>query len=289
MRHVSRTHRFALAWLFDRINLDPKIQIKHIDTKSQLADILTKGNITRDDWNHLLCLFYQLFWSDVEKNAKRFRSKKRSQQNRSRWWIWSRDAAKGLLTCLPLLHQKARGKPDLKVNTSEPMEWAASKNRESCQGRLLIKLVRVECWQALVMEVRTGRPVYPVYEQSPGSVTEHTDKFIVDNDDIDSDTVEESDMSLISRSFLHTVNDRVRKIQDQSSKDATHDSKKHSLIWWRFMSATLEASVFMGKNYLENFTFHQKYRKRSHNETDVWHIWKVDSRTIRWHLWTEYN
>ena len=26
MRHVSRTHRFALDWLFDRINLDSKIQ-----------------------------------------------------------------------------------------------------------------------------------------------------------------------------------------------------------------------------------------------------------------------
>ena len=25
MRHVSRTHRVALDWLFDRINLDPKI------------------------------------------------------------------------------------------------------------------------------------------------------------------------------------------------------------------------------------------------------------------------
>ena len=43
MRHVSRTHRVALDWLFDRINLDPKIQIKYIDTKNQLADRLTKG------------------------------------------------------------------------------------------------------------------------------------------------------------------------------------------------------------------------------------------------------
>ena len=42
MRHVSRTHRVALDWLFDRINLDPKIQIKYIDTKNLLADILTK-------------------------------------------------------------------------------------------------------------------------------------------------------------------------------------------------------------------------------------------------------
>ena len=44
MRHVSRTHRVALDWFFDRINLDPKIQIKNVDTKNQLADILTKGN-----------------------------------------------------------------------------------------------------------------------------------------------------------------------------------------------------------------------------------------------------
>ena len=34
MRHVSRTHRVALDWLFDRINLDSRIQIKHIDTRN---------------------------------------------------------------------------------------------------------------------------------------------------------------------------------------------------------------------------------------------------------------
>ena len=47
MRRVSRPHRVA----------DSKIQIKYIDTKNQLADILTKGNFTRDEWNHLLSLF----------------------------------------------------------------------------------------------------------------------------------------------------------------------------------------------------------------------------------------
>ena len=57
MRHVSRTHKVALDWLFDRINLDPKIQIKYIDTKNQFADMLTKGNFTCDEWNHLLTLF----------------------------------------------------------------------------------------------------------------------------------------------------------------------------------------------------------------------------------------
>ena len=57
MRYVSRTHRVALDWLFDRMNLDLKIQIKYIDTKNHLADFLTKGNFTRDEWNHLLSLF----------------------------------------------------------------------------------------------------------------------------------------------------------------------------------------------------------------------------------------
>ena len=57
MRHVSRTHGVALDWLFDRINLDAKIQIKYVDTKNELADILTKGNFTRDEWNNLLHLF----------------------------------------------------------------------------------------------------------------------------------------------------------------------------------------------------------------------------------------
>ena len=100
-----------------------------------------------------------------------------------------------------------------------------------------------------VLEVRTGRLVN---EQPPGLFTQHTDRFIVDDDDMDSNTVTESDLSFKSRSFLHRVNDRVRKMLDQSSKDATQDSNKHPLIWRMFMSSTLEASVFMGKEYSEN-------------------------------------
>ena len=80
MRHVSRTHRVALDWLFDRINLDPKIQIKYVDTKNQLADILTKGNFTRDEWNHLFVFvqhwpfqFYSLFCCHGKANSTRIR------------------------------------------------------------------------------------------------------------------------------------------------------------------------------------------------------------------------
>ena len=43
------------------------------------------------------------------------------------------------------------------------------------------------------------------------------DKFVID-DDMDSDTVTESNLSLKSRSFLNSVNDRLGKILDHSSK-----------------------------------------------------------------------
>ena len=94
------------------------------------------------------------------------------------------------------------------------------------------------------MEDRTGRPV--VFAQ-------HTDRNIVENDNMDSYTEAESEMSLESRSFLHRVNDQVRKRQYQSSKDATKDSDKHSVLWRMFISSTWQASVCMGKNYSDNW------------------------------------
>ena len=63
MRHVSRTHRVALDWLFDRNNLEPKIQIKYVDTKNQLAAILTTASFSRDEWNHLIRLFNKMSFS----------------------------------------------------------------------------------------------------------------------------------------------------------------------------------------------------------------------------------
>ena len=75
-----------------------------------------------------------------------------------------------------------------------------------------------------MLEARTGRPV------GGQPFTQHTDRFIVDDDDMDSNTVTELDFSLKSRSFLHRVNDRLRMMLDHS-KDAMQDIDKRSLIW----------------------------------------------------------
>ena len=97
--------------------LDSKIQIKYVNTKKQLADILTKGKL-HTWWMESSFVFVQhwpfqfgtVFRSPVEKKWTE------SQQNWSRWWIRPLDAAKGLLTCYLLLHQKAQRKPDMNIN-----------------------------------------------------------------------------------------------------------------------------------------------------------------------------
>ena len=75
-----------------------------------------------------------------------------------------------------------------------------------------------------------------------------SNKLVIDID-MDFGTVAESDLSLKSRSFLIRANDRLRKMLNRSSMQ---DFDKRSMIWEMFMSSTVEASVFMGKNYSNN-------------------------------------
>ena len=64
MRHVVRTHRVDLDWLFERLREDPGIFCRFVGTKEQVADILTKGSFSAVLWQHLLgllqigCLLY---------------------------------------------------------------------------------------------------------------------------------------------------------------------------------------------------------------------------------------
>ena len=133
MRHVSRTHKVALDWLFDRINLDPRIQIKYIDTKNQLADILTKGNFTRDEWNHLLTLFNISHFSSTACIAA---MAKRAQQ----------ESGEGRVTA------KSRPMMNLTARTPSFVSSSASSN----PGRTSYGYQDPERY---VLDDRTGQPV----------------------------------------------------------------------------------------------------------------------------------
>ena len=124
------------------------------------------------------------------------------------------------------VQQTSTGKPVMLASSSNYSEWNIDEKWSSQE------------WKSGEMSnTSTGRPVY--------------DKFAID-DDMDSDTATESNLSLGSRSFLNRVNDRLRKMLARSPEDSMQDIDKRSMIWRMFMSSTLEAPVFMINNYSDN-------------------------------------
>ena len=61
-----------------------QILIRYIDTKHQLADMLTKGNFTRDEWNNLLHLFNISHFSSLCCATNSILMKKRRVVSKSR-------------------------------------------------------------------------------------------------------------------------------------------------------------------------------------------------------------
>ena len=146
MRHVSRTQRVALDWLFDRINLDPKIQIKYSDTKNQLAHILTKGNFTRDEWNHLLCLFHVSHFSSI--NSVKAMSK-RTQEYAGEERVTAKSKP-----MMNLVSRCSERTPDVLASTASE---SLGKTRHESQ-------LPLSSWNE--QHQRTGRPVLDAYSSS---------------------------------------------------------------------------------------------------------------------------
>ena len=197
---------------------------KYIDTKNQLADMLTKGNFTRDEWKHLLCLFNISHFSSAECSEV---MSQRGQKNAGEERVTAKSKP-----MMILVSRCSERTPDVLSSTATE---SPEKTRHESQTPLSPQTEKYD---------RTVRPVVS---------SQHADRFIIENDGTNSYAEAESELSSGSRSFLHRVNDQVRKRQKQSSRNATKGSDKHSVIWGMFMSSTLQASVFMVKNYSDNW------------------------------------
>ena len=215
----SRTHRVALDWLFDRINLDPKIQIKYIDTKNQLADMLTKGNFTRDEWNHLLCLFNISHFSSAEcsevmsKRTQKYSGEERVTAKSRPMTILIAKVPSNVSSSTSVSPGKTRHESQTPLRpqtekydgTVRPVVCAHSSSYPEWN---IVKTWSSQEWTSdELMDDRTGRPVVSL---------QHADRFIIDNDETNSYAEAESELSLGSRSFLHRVNDQVRKRQENN-------------------------------------------------------------------------
>ena len=226
MRRVSRSHRVALDWLFDRINLDSKIQIQFIDTKTNSQTYWPRE--TSHVMNGIIfCVCLTSAISVLQIVLK-----------------WCRKENKKFRPMMNLVSRCSERTPDVLASTASE---SSGKTRYESQiplsswteqhlrtGRLVVydysssysewnvdKTWSSQEWKSdEVMEDRTVRlAVTP----------QHTERFTVENDKMNSGTEAESEMSLESTSFLHRVDDQMRKRQNQSSKDALKTAT--NILW----------------------------------------------------------
>ena len=232
----------------------PKSKSNTLTPKTQLADMLTKGNITRDEWNHLLCLLNishssstactevmlkrtqkKIWWRKSHRKIKaddefgiKMPCKGSNRACLDCVWkpgehqIWNSGSTSEFVECAAI----GTGRPVVLAGSSSSSEWNNDDNWSS-QVRKSGEMSRTS----------TGRPA--------------SNKLVIDID-MGSDTAAESNLYLKSRSFLNRMNDRLRKMLSRSPEDPMPDIDKRSMIWWMSMSSTVEASVFMGKNYSDN-------------------------------------
>ena len=269
-----------LIGFFDRINLNSKIQIKHIDTKNQLADILTKGSFTRDERNHLLCLFNVSHFSPTVCS---YTMAKRSQQDSGQERVTAKSRpVMNLLARTPLFvssstsvspGKRCYGNQDpwksVVGNSTDyskldddrawsSQEWKAEATTHDRSRRpdktswRMIQQVRPDHEESLLdgtaqsqrygetLRDRSGRP-----DNINSQEVANSQNFIMGSD------TTELELSVESRSIVNRVNDQVRKRQKRMSNVAG-EGEEHSIMWGMFMAVTMDSATFMGKNFQDN-------------------------------------
>ena len=288
MRHVSRTHRVAIDWLFDRINLDPKIQIKYIDTKNQLADILTKGNFTRDEWNHLLNLFNISHFSSTACTAA---MAKRAQQGSGEDRVTTKSRPMMNLTArMPSVVSSSTSSNPVKTSYGyqDPGKSVASDDRsvkpEKPSPPRYSKEDYGQSWSSQEWKSgaaehdRSGEPEKTSWDLTQ-QVAPHREEPLLDGNAHSvryGETIHDGSekpetlshqeeansenfvMGSDAAEFVNKVKDQVRNRLKRMSNVA-ESGEEHSIIWRMFMAATLNAATFMGKNFSTIQSFVKNY------------------------------
>ena len=241
MRHESRTHRVALDWIFDRINLDPNVQIKYVESKkTQLADILTKRSFTRDEWHNLLHLLNIMndttFSCSQFSNSHSFLSagkqsemSKRSQESSSP----GSPTAKARACCLVSRESVSVGQnyssnPKSLGGVQETLKRGPGK-RNTKSG-----------WYSV--QHASGHREYGYVSEDSGGLSEtHAWRN-----------------REYTRKVVQNTKDLLR--HDESSSDISMNSEKmHISIWTRFMASPMQAALHMDPGLRKEFGIIQEF------------------------------
>ena len=273
MRRVSRTHKVALDWLFDRINLDPKIQIKYGDTKHQLADILTEGNCTRYEWNNLLHLFNishfhslccsQSFSLTSCTETMATRMQEQSEDKRGSWQSQSRRWTRS---------HRGYPRPCRK-------DWSTTGKLEAREF-FRDATSSSQGWQKdAVLDVSTRKIV-----ASGNSEIEVKDEIWPHN----------LHVSTVCVPHMEKVFSFVKQRYGLSPRDEMEDLDVNTAIQCIFMSVTLQAAVHLGKDHTENMRSTKNQPKKSSRllfqltqklitgQTEITGITTIDWRQRMW-------
>ena len=270
MRHVSRTHRVALNWMFDRIKLEPKIQIKFVHTTNQLADMLIKESFTRDEWNHLLRVFnimnFSMFFCSHFGSFLSYPNGKQSAMSERGLEAIS---SKGSPMPKPKPMIQAKARP---INLVSHSPWGAREN-PSQDLRYLVNLWNVDGSQGSQTStrklVRTNQsPEIEFSQVRRQENSKHSDSWKQDDR-------EESSNSTSARELCWTVTLRTKLqkmkctnlqfitkvfhflqrklgITAVQSTFAFGALKTNVLAWRMFMSSSMKAAVHLGPNIVAN-------------------------------------
>ena len=231
--------------------------------------------------------FYSLFWSDVEKNTKNSGEERVTAKSKPMMNLVSR-CSERTPVALSSTDQKARRKPDTKVklfrvrklrSTIERGDPLYAHTHQATQNEILIQLGLLKSGN--LMSWWTIEPRDPLFAHSKrtNSLLKSMDKFL-------------------HRSRIRiVVGIQIILAQGEwsSAKEARtalkRCSERQRLTFCNMVNMCVFhiASICIhGGEFLRHMAFHKKYR-RSHNETNVRHIWEIDIRTVRWDLWSENN
>ena len=259
----------------------PKSKSNTSTPKTNSQTVLTKGNFTRDEWNHLLNLFnISHFSSTVCSTAMAKRSQQESGEERV--------TAKSK----PMMNLSARMPSVVSSSTSsspgkrwygnqDPWRYVVADDRSGQPDKLssagYSKLDYDRAWSSqewksdVTAHDRSLKPDKTSWSVVQQVRPHHGDTLLDGNaqsvryggmprdrsgqpDNSNSQEVADSEtfvMGSDAAEFANKDKDRVRKRQKRMSNVAD-SGEEHSIIWGMFMAATMNAATFMGKNFLDN-------------------------------------
>ena len=249
MRHVSRSRRVSLDYLFDRINLGPEIQIKYVDFKNQLANILIKSSFTRDEWHHLLrywnIMFFSMFFcSHFHTNRKQSVMSKRAQEKYSERGVGSDESETNEFD--------VKESPECEERSSARFEWSKQSAKYQSKSNNVFPRETTR-WYSSFQHQETGtRRGYPI-RKTEVTLPQHADL----RSSIPWESLQESAKKL--------------NLAGDAPVIGIEALKTNVLIWWLFISTTMEVVIHLGSNYVENFGSIQEHELRVTSEFIRYH------------------